>query len=83
MTVDDMINLNPNPSHFVSLILSKEHERCFKQLRYYHPIVANDLTNAPDQKAAALIWQAFLVKQSISGASRITVVRPSEERRTA
>ncbi|GMI41579.1 hypothetical protein TrCOL_g11878 [Triparma columacea] len=78
MSLDDLMNSNPNPNHFVNLILSKQHENCLKELRFHHPLLANELSSASNEKAAALLWQSYLVKSSISGATRVTESRSKE-----
>jgi len=78
MNLDELMQYNPNPNHFVSLLLSKQHENCLKELRFHNPILANKLSTAPTTKTAAMLWQSHSVKSSISSAFKVTTARNKE-----
>ncbi|GMI06536.1 hypothetical protein TrVE_jg199 [Triparma verrucosa] len=71
MNLDQLAQSNPNPAHFVQLLLSDKHLNCLKELRFHNPRIAADIeAKRSDLNSAKQVWQAHLVKSSISGSFR-------------
>ncbi|GMH90794.1 hypothetical protein TL16_g11871 [Triparma laevis f. inornata] len=58
MNLDQLMESNPNPEHFVSLLLSEKHLNCLKELKFHNPKIVADLEAARgDLNAAKGVWQ--------------------------
>ena len=79
MDLDTLMHSNPNPLHFVELLLSEKHVNCYKHLRYQNPVLAGAIdAKRSDLEAAAAVWREHLVKASISGANHSVTARAQE-----
>ena len=78
MSLDALIASNPDPLHFVTLLLSKEHINCLKEMRFHNPPLAAKLSESANLEEAKLVWQAHVVKSSISEAHSKTSEKAKE-----
>ncbi len=71
MSVDDLIENNPNPNVLIPLLLSPAHSSCLKELNHHNTALARKLTSlSHDIPKATEVWREHVLTSSIKGAYR-------------
>jgi hypothetical protein len=81
MTLDDCMERNQNPSHFIQLLFSPNHPNLMKELNYHSPVLANKLKAAHASKSpldAAMIWREQMQKSAMNSTLSKTLVKQKE-----
>jgi len=82
MSLDDALSRNPNPEHFVQILLDQQrHPNMLKELNYHSPTLATKLKHAGaiSIENAATIWRQEMQKNTMSSTLSQTMKLQQEQ----
>uniref|UniRef100_A0A7S4R2L5 Aspartic peptidase DDI1-type domain-containing protein n=1 Tax=Ditylum brightwellii TaxID=49249 RepID=A0A7S4R2L5_9STRA len=82
MTLDDAMSRNPNPEHFIEILLDElKHPNLMKELNHHNPALAMKIKDA-GIKDGARIWRENVMKGSIDRVFHSTMTKKKEQEMT-